>query len=94
MAKSRGLAVERMITGEQVRRARKLLGWSQEDLAGQLGVSDTTIALFERRHHKSTTLNLRELRLVLESVGIEFSESEPGVRLRNALDAVPRSSQR
>jgi transcriptional regulator with XRE-family HTH domain len=37
-----------MITGEQVKAARKLLGWSQEVLAGHVGVSDVAIGNIER----------------------------------------------
>jgi transcriptional regulator with XRE-family HTH domain len=37
-----------MITGEQVKAARKLLSWSLVRLASKSGLSDTTIAKFER----------------------------------------------
>jgi len=35
-----------MITGQQVRAARKLLGWSQQDLVGHVGLSKSTISNF------------------------------------------------
>jgi transcriptional regulator with XRE-family HTH domain len=37
-----------MITGEQVKAARELLGWSHVRLAGKSGLSDATVAKFER----------------------------------------------
>jgi len=37
-----------VITGEQVKKARKLLGWSQEDLAAHAGLSGATVGAFER----------------------------------------------
>jgi ribosome-binding protein aMBF1 (putative translation factor) len=37
-----------MITGEQVKAARKLLGWSQARLSSKSGFGDSTIAKFER----------------------------------------------
>jgi transcriptional regulator with XRE-family HTH domain len=46
------------ITPEQVKAARELLGWSQADLAAQVGVSDTTISLFERGQGRLPVLNL------------------------------------
>jgi transcriptional regulator with XRE-family HTH domain len=37
-----------MITGEQVKAARKLLGWSQMLLALEASLDQTTVAKFER----------------------------------------------
>jgi transcriptional regulator with XRE-family HTH domain len=37
-----------MITGEQVKAARKLVGWSQTRLGGHVGVSDVAISNIER----------------------------------------------
>jgi predicted transcriptional regulator len=37
-----------MITGEQVRAARKLLSWSQLTLALEAGLNQTTVVKFER----------------------------------------------
>jgi len=69
-----------MITGEQVRAARKLLGWSQEDLAGHAGMSDYTVGTFERGLRPSEN-TVTVLQRALESAGVEFPEGEP-VRLR------------
>ena len=73
----------KMITGEQVKAARKLLGWSQADLADQLGQSDTTIALFERGKPRLSALDRSVLCKVLEAAGVEFTNGgEPSVKLK------------
>jgi transcriptional regulator with XRE-family HTH domain len=74
-----------MITADQVKAARKLLGWSREDLAGHTGVKDTTIALFEGGEQKSPDWVVVLIRRALEAAGVEFTNGgQPGVRLRMA----------
>jgi transcriptional regulator with XRE-family HTH domain len=71
-----------MITIEQVKVARKLLGWSQDVFAFNAGVSQTTVAHFEtgsRVEADSITLNLLK---ALECAGIEFAADEARVTLR------------
>ena len=68
-----------MITGEQIRQARKLLGWSQESLAGQVGVSATTLRQFEKGR-RVLKLDLALLRGALESAGVEFT-NDPAPRV-------------
>jgi len=73
------------ITPAQVKEARKLLGWSQEDLAGPVGVSKATIGALESGRHPRRTLNLSTLRAALESAGVEFTKGgRPGARLKVA----------
>ena len=70
-----------MITSAQVREARKLLGWSQEDLAGWVGVSSTTIGDFEKGHASQPLLTM--IKDALEAAGVEFANGvEPGVKLK------------
>jgi transcriptional regulator with XRE-family HTH domain len=74
-----------MITAGQVKAARKLLGWSREDLASHAGVKDTTIALFEGGEHQSPDWVAMLIRRALEAAGVEFMNGgQPGVRLRKA----------
>ena len=42
------LASSESLTGDQVRKARKIKGWSQAQIAGFLGVSQKLISLIER----------------------------------------------
>lgn len=72
---------------EQIKAARALLRWSQEDLADASGVSIPTI---KRLEAVSGPIGGREqtadaIRAALESAGIQFIEENgggPGVRLR------------
>jgi transcriptional regulator with XRE-family HTH domain len=74
-----------MITGEQVKAARKLLGWSQQVLAGHAGVSEIVISKIETGRRVASEWIFREIRVALESAGVIFVEENgdgPGVRLR------------
>jgi transcriptional regulator with XRE-family HTH domain len=71
------------ISPEQVKAARELLGWSQADLAGKVGVSETAIGLFEREKRRLLALDVAALRGALETGGVEFTNfGEPGARLK------------
>lgn len=76
-----------MITSEQMRAARALLGISQDDLANRASVGVATIRRLEATSGK-TAGNMRTLwkiRIALEESGVRFlDETEnlgPGVRL-------------
>ena len=71
-----------MITGEQVKAARKLLGWSQMTLALEARVEQSTVTKFERSESRTSVLTVSTIKRTLESAGIEFLEYEPGVRLK------------
>ncbi len=64
----------------QVRAARAILEWSQEELADRSGVGVTTIRQIENGYasRRNTTINLRG---TFENAGLEFLENE-GVRRR------------
>jgi transcriptional regulator with XRE-family HTH domain len=69
---------------EQVRAARAMLGWSQNDLAGRASVAKQTLADFERGARTPYPRTLDDIREALEVGGILFfGEDEaggPGVR--------------
>jgi transcriptional regulator with XRE-family HTH domain len=72
-----------MITGEQVRAARKLLGWSQVRLAGQSGVKNSAISKFEMGARQLSEPKVATIGQVLVAAGIEFTNDDgPGVKLR------------
>jgi transcriptional regulator with XRE-family HTH domain len=71
-----------MITGGQVKAARKLLGWSQVRLAGQSGVKSSAIGKFEMGVRQLPEPKVAAIRQALEAAGIEFADGAPGVRLR------------
>jgi transcriptional regulator with XRE-family HTH domain len=75
-----------LITIEQLRGARGLLGWSQTELAERAGLSLPTVKRVEAGHGPRVSDQAREkLRRALEIGGIDFIEENgggPGVRLR------------
>ncbi|MDD3183156.1 MAG: helix-turn-helix domain-containing protein [Alphaproteobacteria bacterium] len=79
--KSMGLMLAR-----QIKAARALLGWSQEDLAHAVGLSVATIGKLELGD-SSRGATLNRLRDTFEENGIEFLGSE-GVRFRRSDVAV------
>ncbi len=60
---------------EQIRAARSLLGWSQQDLAAKAGVAVSTVADFERGQRSPVPNNALAIRQVLEMVGIMFTDT-------------------
>jgi transcriptional regulator with XRE-family HTH domain len=71
-----------MITIEQCRAARGLLGWTQQDLADASGLSKTAINNFEKGHSDIKNESLRAIRAAFENLGIEFIAQE-GLRKRS-----------
>jgi transcriptional regulator with XRE-family HTH domain len=72
-----------MATIEQIKAARMLLGWLQEDLAARAGVSLPTVKRLESQS-KVRVSDEAQLKMVaaLETAGIEFTNGKkPGVRL-------------
>jgi transcriptional regulator with XRE-family HTH domain len=56
----------------QVRAARALLAWSQQDLSKQAQVGTSTVADFERGHRTPIANNADAIRAALENAGISF----------------------
>jgi DNA-binding XRE family transcriptional regulator len=75
-----------MLTIEQIRAARGLLGWSQSELADRAGLSLPTVKRVEGdTGPRVSDLARTKLRRALESAGVEFIDENgggPGVRLR------------
>jgi transcriptional regulator with XRE-family HTH domain len=77
-----------MISIEQIRAARGLLGWSQTDLAEAAGRSLPTIKRLERENNEGPTVSedVREaVQAALEKAGVEFiAENGGGAGVRLA----------
>ena len=70
-----------MIVIEQIKAARGLLDWSQEDLSHHSGISKTAINNLERRTVTPRQQTADALQSAFEVAGVEFIDG-PGVRLR------------
>ncbi|SDR49714.1 Helix-turn-helix [Rhizobiales bacterium GAS191] len=73
------------VSVRQIKAARALLGWSQEDLAVRSGISYPTIARLESKDGAIGGRTSSSLGIVaaLEAAGVEFTNGgQPGVRLR------------
>ena len=60
------------VTPRQIRAARALLDWSQQDLAREARVALSTVADFERAARQPITNNLAAMRNALERAGLLF----------------------
>jgi transcriptional regulator with XRE-family HTH domain len=74
------------ITPVQLKAARRLLGWSQDDVAGASGLDTSTIVNFERGKSSPDRAALADIQKTLEPAGVEFVEmaGAAGVKLRPA----------
>ncbi|MBR2120462.1 MAG: helix-turn-helix domain-containing protein [Pseudomonadota bacterium] len=74
------------VSTRQVKAARALLNWSQQDLADEANVSIATVKRLESDDGdlKGREETARKLRAALQAAGIEFLEGSAGtgVRLR------------
>jgi transcriptional regulator with XRE-family HTH domain len=73
------------ITAEQIKAARRLLGWSRTRLASRIGVGEVSIAILEQGVRFPQKLDLNRARSALESAGVFFVAENgegPGVWLR------------
>jgi transcriptional regulator with XRE-family HTH domain len=70
------------ISGAQFKAARQLLGWSQSRLAGEAGVSATTIGYVEGGTRRVPTLTVSTIWRALAEAGIEFVDGEPRIGLK------------
>jgi DNA-binding XRE family transcriptional regulator len=74
-----------MITSEQCRAARALLGWTRKALAARAKVAEKTIADFEAEKRATYERTLADIIGVFEKAGVVFiarNGGGPGVRLR------------
>ena len=75
-----------MISSEQIKGARALLGWSAANLAEKSGVGATTIRRYEMSSGipKGNVQSLLTLKTTFEAAGIEFTGNplkNPGVTI-------------
>ncbi|AEP10258.1 helix-turn-helix domain-containing protein [Micavibrio aeruginosavorus] len=84
-----------MITKEQCRAGRGLLGWTQQDLADAAGMSKTAINNFERGTNDVRAESLESIRLAFERSDIEFvgdygvQRRRDTVKVLKGADALP-----
>ena len=70
------------ITGAQLKAARELIGLSQLALAVQFQLGLRTVADFEAGKNSLPGQTLHYLTRALEATGLEFTNGDPGVKLR------------
>jgi transcriptional regulator with XRE-family HTH domain len=76
-----------MISIRQIKAARALVGWSQEDLARRSGVSYPTIARLESNDGEigGRADTAAKIITAFEAAGVEFTNGgQPGVKLKAA----------
>jgi DNA-binding XRE family transcriptional regulator len=79
-----------VISPEQSRAARALIGWTQSELAAAADVSMSTIRDFERGARTPGINNLKAIRWALEQAGVEILDGDaPGARRRAPASAGP-----
>ena len=72
-----------MLTPEQIRGARAMLGLTQAELASRAGISKTGLNNIEGGQSDPKASTLRAIQRVLEEAGAEFTNGDqPGVRLK------------
>jgi transcriptional regulator with XRE-family HTH domain len=72
-----------MITGEKIRAARKLLGWSRDRLAPRAGLPVNRLGAYELGRRILPLDEVEALKGALEAAGVEFTNGdEPGVKLK------------
>jgi transcriptional regulator with XRE-family HTH domain len=64
------------MTIEQVRAARKLLGWSRAKLALEAGISQKTVVDFEMYSGRRLGTAASTIQGALESAGVEFASED------------------
>lgn len=57
----------------QIRAARALLGWSQQQLAEHSGIGRRTVAAFENDDERVTAESVDAMEFALEAAGIRFT---------------------
>jgi DNA-binding XRE family transcriptional regulator len=81
-----------MITAEQIKAGRKLLGWSQMKLGLEAGLAQTTIVSLERGKKRPSVLSVSMIKHALEAAGVIFVAENGeglGVRLKKERGAAP-----
>jgi transcriptional regulator with XRE-family HTH domain len=84
-----------LLTGEAIKAARLLVGWSQYDLAYEARISSVAVYAVEHCCRMSEWI-LLSMQEALEEAGVEFSESDPPQtrpHLRSILKAIDGQRQ-
>lgn len=71
-----------MISIQQIKAARALLDWTQDDLAKEAGLSKPAINTLERRLANPRLETLANIQKAFERAGVEFTDGQ-GLRLRD-----------
>jgi transcriptional regulator with XRE-family HTH domain len=79
-------SVEVSITPEQMKAARRLLGWPQAELSSRVKISLNTLAYTESGRRIARSSTLQRIKAALEDAGIEFvsEDGADGVSLRKS----------
>ena len=83
VALTRSLSDEGDICLEQIKAARSLLNWSQEDLAKKSGYSLATINNIERGQYEAHSATMADIVQTFEQAGVQFIDG-PGVKIDEA----------
>ncbi len=73
-----------MISIEQIKAARALLDWTQEQLAKESGLSKPSINTLERRLANPKVETIDSIQRALEKAGVAFTDG-PGVKLKSSV---------
>ena len=69
---------------EQIKRLRKIKGWTQEELAQKMGISLSTVQRWERRGGKPIRIINRALQELFREAGmVEKTQNAPAPRTRH-----------
>lgn len=69
-----------MITSEQIRAARALLGWSQPDLARASGIAENTLRNIERGTSDPRSSTLSAIERAFDEAGVMFIDLGVDIR--------------
>ena len=86
---SNQLQMDRMLSAQQIRAARSLLGWSRRELAIVANLSQGTIKAIEQGRTDARLSTLRKLARTFTAHGVEFvtEGSRSGVTIKNGRTA-------
>ena len=80
---TRSLSEKGDICPEQLKAARSLLDWSQEDLSQKSGYSLATINNIERGQYNAHSTTMADIVQTFEQAGVQFIDG-PGVKIEEA----------
>ena len=85
---SNRLQMDRLLSAQQIRAARNLLGWSRRELSIVAGISQGTIKAVEQGQTDARLSTLRKLAGTFTAHGVEFvmEGARSGVTIKNAAE--------